>query len=224
MPQGYAQNWWVVRLLGKQSYLLAGLMSLLVLLPILTSKEASPFWISSILTFILITGPLSVATRPFGFYLALILSLITLLHSWFGDAGGTSLISRIGQAATVSVFLLLGVQIFREYLLGNKEVHSETLVAAVNAYICMGIMYAFAYRFLLAYDPNAFSHDFSGTITFDICVYLSFVTMTTLGYGDITPMTSTGMVLTWTQALVGQLFIALTIARIVGTMASKSPE
>jgi hypothetical protein len=45
--------------------------------------------------------------------------------------------------------------------------------------------------------------------------------MTTLGFGDITPQTEVAASLTWSQALVGQLFVALTIARIVGIMVAK---
>jgi len=221
MPEGYGQNLWVVRVLGKQHYLLISLLAMLVLLPLLTSADASPVWRSALLTVIMIAGPLSIAARPVSFYLALGLALIATLHSWFGGLPDTTLIDRIGQFATVSVFLLLGIQIFRAYLIGNREIGVENLIAAVNAYICIGIMYAFAYRFLLIYDTSAFTYDFGNPVNFNICVYLSFVTMTTLGYGDITPLTDAGRILTWTQALLGQLFIALTVARIVGAMVAK---
>jgi hypothetical protein len=46
--------------------------------------------------------------------------------------------------------------------------------------------------------------------------YYSFVTLTTLGFGDITPTSSLARTLTWIEAVVGQLFIAIAIARLVG--------
>ena len=55
---------------------------------------------------------------------------------------------------------------------------------------------------------------------FDAFVYLSFVTMTTLGYGDITPQSELAAIQNYSQALIGQLFIARTIASIVGRMAA----
>ena len=47
-------------------------------------------------------------------------------------------------------------------------------------------------------------------------LYLSFVTLTTLGYGDITPVSQTARMLTTLEAIVGQLFIAIFIARLIG--------
>ena len=47
-------------------------------------------------------------------------------------------------------------------------------------------------------------------------VYFSFVTLTTLGYGDITPLTPVAQTLAWLEAVVGQLYLAILVARLVG--------
>jgi len=219
-----AQDWLapIIRVLGKQRYLLIALLVLLVLLPVLSADDVSPLWITMILTVIMFAGPLSLATRPFDFHFTLILGLMMTSTSWIeGFFPEYQLISGV---TTMIFFFTLSVLIFRQYLLFNREVTVDTLIAAVNAYICIGIMYAFAYFYLIRAEPTAFSGTFMGgeTIAFESCVYLSFVTMTTLGYGDITPQIEFAGVLTWTQALLGQLFIAVTIARIVGGMVSKS--
>ncbi len=222
MTEGVGQNLWIIRRLGKQRYLLAALITLLVLLPMLTDAETGRFWISMLMTVIMITGPLSIATRRFDFYFSLLVGLVMTVTSWLETTIQTAALQYLNTLATVTFFLTLSVLIFRQYLLTNRDVNSETLIAAVNAYICIGIMYAFAYFFTLRADPTAFSGTFIDiAIEFQACVYLSFVTMTTLGYGDITPQSDLAAVLTWTQALVGQLFIALTIARIVGVMVAK---
>ena len=49
-----------------------------------------------------------------------------------------------------------------------------------------------------------------------ILLYFSFVTLTTLGFGDITPLTSAARSLCWLEAVVGQMFIAILVARLVG--------
>jgi voltage-gated potassium channel len=221
MHKGYAHNWRIVRVFGKQHYLLISLVAMLVLLPLLTAEDSSRFWLSAMLTIILVAGPLSIATRRIGFYIALVLGAMATINSWFGNALGSSPLKMIGNIATVSVFLLMAVQIFRVYLFSRDDITGETLIAAINAYICIGITYAFAYSFLLTINPEAFSFPTADPVNFNTCVYLSFVTMTTLGYGDITPVSEFGMILTWTEALTGQLFIALTVARIVGIMVAK---
>jgi hypothetical protein len=52
-------------------------------------------------------------------------------------------------------------------------------------------------------------------------IYFSFVTITTLGYGDITPTTTGVATLTYLEALIGQLYIAIMIARLVGLYAAR---
>ena len=53
-------------------------------------------------------------------------------------------------------------------------------------------------------------------------IYYSFVTMTTLGYGDITPITPPAAALSYMQAVAGQLYMAVTIARVVGIHVSRA--
>lgn len=221
MVDSIAREFWITRTLGKQRYLLIALAALLVLLPAFGLSRASTMLMSGLLTVVVVAGPLSLVHSPIGFYTSLLLGCVMVGERWINPQGNIEWLSVLGDAATVLFFLSLSVLIFREYLLRNRQVTSETLVAAINGYLCIGIMYAFGYFYALDVNPNAFAGNLLVEPSFDICVYLSFVTMTTLGYGDITPQTHFAAVLTWTQAVLGQLYLALTIARIVGTMASK---
>jgi hypothetical protein len=221
MVPTYAAQWPIVQILGKQYYLLASLMTLLVLLPLLTSEDASRFWLSSIMTVIVISGPLSLATEKTGFYLSAFLGASMIINSWLGEWTTHPVLKLLIDVNTVGFFLIMGVMVFRQHVFQSDEANLETLLGAVNAYVCLGIMYAFAYIFLLQYDPGAFSGTLIENPTFESTVYLSFVTMTTLGYGDITPQTNFAAILTWTQALVGQLYIALSVARVVGLVVAK---
>lgn len=224
MQAGYAARYPLIATLGKQSYLLISLMALLVLLPMLTSEDTSRFWLSAILTLIVFAGPLSLATEKIGFFVSLALGIVMITNSWLGEWTASSSVQAVMDVVTVIFFLILGVLIFRQHVFQSKSADLETLFGAVNGYICMGIMYAFAYSYLLQSDPAAFSGHLIENPTFESCVYLSFVTMTTLGYGDITPQTDPAAILTWTQALVGQLYIALSVARVVGLMVAKEVE
>ena len=55
-------------------------------------------------------------------------------------------------------------------------------------------------------------------------IYYSFVTMTTLGYGDITPKIHVAATLAYVQALIGQLYVAILIARLVSMYSTQSDE
>lgn len=223
MAEDFSQRFWIVRTLGRQRYLLLALVALLVALPTVTSGHASQLWVTGVLTLVLIAGPLSLSHTPLPFYVSLVLGCIMVGTRWAYLAFDIGWIKALRDAGTVLFFLLLSVLIFYQFLLRNRRVTSQTLIAAVNAYLCIGIMYAFVYFYIIEHQPGAFRGDLLAQPTFDVCVYLSFVTMTTLGYGDITPQTNFAAVITWTQAVVGQLYIALTIARVVGTMASQEP-
>ncbi len=221
MKGKYADNSWVVEHFGKQPYLLLSLVILLVFLPLFTADTASQFWVICVLMLIMLTGPLSLAARPLDLYLTIAVGVIMVVTSWIGEYTDNAIIDAIDGATTVIFFAILAALLFRRLYTSRDRVETETLLTAVNAYLCIGIMYAFAYIYLMRFDPSAFSGTFmSGEPQFDSFVYLSFVTMTTLGYGDITPQSEVAAILTYSQALIGQLFMAITIASIVGRMAA----
>ena len=77
----------------------------------------------------------------------------------------------------------------------------------------MGILWFFFYQIIMFFDPNALSmpEGVSHSSIFDF----SFTTLTTLGYGDITPNNAFAMILTNAEALVGQIYPAVVIAKLV---------
>jgi hypothetical protein len=108
-------------------------------------------------------------------------------------------------------------------LVEQKTVSGETLWAAINVYVLIGMLFAFGYSIVAILEPEAFSgsllnQDQDLTQTF---LYFSFVTMTTLGYGDITPKIQVAATLTYVQALIGQLYVAILIARLVSLYGIK---
>lgn len=99
----------------------------------------------------------------------------------------------------------------------SSTVTNDTIRGATCAYLLMGLAWASAYQLVSQIQPGAIN---LGTGT-DIVqeqnfTYYSFVVLTTLGFGDITPVSGLAKGLTWIEAVVGQLFIATIIARLVG--------
>jgi len=99
-------------------------------------------------------------------------------------------------------------------LFRTERVTADTLSSAISGYFLLGILWAFAYGILLWFDPAAFPGGQEAR-TADL-FYFSFVTLTTLGFGDITPVTDPAQTLTVLEAIVGQLYLAITVARLVG--------
>ena len=103
----------------------------------------------------------------------------------------------------------------RERLMANERMNAETLWAAINVYVLIGMLFAFVYMLLEQLVPGPFKGGFSAHRRGQLFVYFSFVTMPTLGYGDVTPDTQIAATLAFVQALIGQLYVAILIARLV---------
>lgn len=121
------------------------------------------------------------------------------------DLFGGSTYLVFGLLILVSPFVVLN-RIFR-----HPEVSMATLMGAICVYMLLGIVFAELY--LMLNDIDTFFAQ--GPRPAGDFLYFSFVTMTTLGYGDLTPGSRAAKTVVGLEAVVGQLFIAILIARLV---------
>lgn len=99
--------------------------------------------------------------------------------------------------------------------LGHRSaVDRETMLGALAAYLLLGMAFAFAYRCLGLLLPGPFFGD-AGDGTLPDCLFFSFVTLTTTGYGDLTPAGNPGQSVAVLEALAGQLFLVTAVAKVV---------
>jgi len=133
--------------------------------------------------------------------------------------------------------VLLGVflgfliwRILRDIFSGQR-ISSEQIFGAVCAYLLIGFLFASIYGFIALVDPNAFALSDaledelavkSGERGLGVLTYFSFVTMSTLGYGDVSPVSSAARSFAWIQAVLGQLYLAITIAALVGAHIARN--
>jgi hypothetical protein len=221
VPRTIAEDWWIVRTLGQQRYLLLSLLALLILFPIVAREGPDRFLWYTLMTLIVITGPISLASSRLAMLTGIFFALMVYIPGWITVLGDEAPIAFWITSISASLFFgHLGILIFGQHLgFRNHEVSSDTILAAVNAYLCMGLTFAFAYFSVNLALPDSFSGTFMDSPLRDQVegfIYFSFVTMTTLGYGDISPVTPTAAVLAYMQAVAGQLYMAVTIARVVG--------
>ena len=110
-------------------------------------------------------------------------------------------------------------QILHDLLKGSRST-GERIFGAICAYFFIGVFFALVFAHVELVDPGAISvseslatADRDSPLSF--FTYFSFVTLTTLGYGDITPVSDAARTLAWFEALVGQLYLAVMIAGLV---------
>ena len=109
------------------------------------------------------------------------------------------------------------------YVLRSGKVTRDRIAAALCVYLLLGFIWAQAYILMEAVQPGSFTSNSEPTVTetrtasinFD-AYYYSFVTLTTLGYGDITPVHHVARAFAVLEAVIGPLYLAILIARLVG--------
>ncbi|UNK56311.1 potassium channel family protein [Pseudoxanthomonas daejeonensis] len=122
-----------------------------------------------------------------------------------------------GAVAVVAAFGAI------RYSLSSVRVDAEHLYAALSAYLLIGVCWGVVYVAVVRVDPLAMLH--GGTplpdgLSMGDAIYFSFVTLATLGYGDFTPATPVMRGLSVFEAIIGQLYLAIMVARLVSLRVS----
>ncbi len=210
---------------GKYLRLFIALMILNVLFPILDSSLGRVVW-ELALWGVLLIG-LSAVRRGVWTRIAWVLAIGAIISGAADLAvADTQLAWLLGLSLSCSaVFLvLLGAMLLGDVMTGTRF-DSETLFGAVSIYILLGLIYALAYMFLnlvstsLVDNTGIANLDSRDPIDF---LYFSFVALTTLGLGDITPQNTISKGLVTSEAVLGQLYLTILVARLVGLTISRN--
>lgn len=104
------------------------------------------------------------------------------------------------------------------------DVEFNTIVGAVAVYLLLGVVWSLLYLMALEYWPHAFNGiDYKDwRDNFGQVAYFSYVTMTTLGYGDVSPAVPVTKTLAYLQAITGTFYMAVVVASMVGRVSRTS--
>lgn len=128
------------------------------------------------------------------------------------------------SAMTLGLWTLIGILGAAgalRFALRAAHIDTEHLYAALSAYLLSGIFFGLFYWALEQIGPGTFS---GGELTRASALYFSFVTLATLGYGDIVPRTDVARGLAIIEGVGGQLFLAVMVARLVSLYARVEPR
>jgi hypothetical protein len=102
----------------------------------------------------------------------------------------------------------------------HQSITARTLVGAVTIYVLLGLFFAFVYRALLVFDPVSFQTSV-GILRPPTMQYMSFVTLTTVGFGDVTPVSDLARTIVAFEALIGQVYLVTVVALVVGNLGQR---
>ncbi len=142
--------------------------------------------------------------------------LVSLLFIWLSlTLGQAGKLPELVRAIIFALFFgFTFVKIIRD-IIRMREVNFQMIVGAMAAYFLLGLTGAILFQITDILYPGSFSNP-AITGTFYSWVYFSFVTLSTLGYGDITPLTAQGQAVAIFVSVSGQLFLAVLMAMLVG--------
>jgi voltage-gated potassium channel len=154
-------------------------------------------------------------TNLFKFGLALALLSVTLtVINIFYDGIAIDLCSN----AVVLLFSVISAVIAAKHVFGGTKVDRNLLFGAMCVYLLMGLIWAILYGLIFQFFPGSFNgiEGMDGKAPMDTLLYFSFITLASLGYGDITPAAPLARTLAYFEVIGGQLYIAILLAGLVG--------
>lgn len=207
---------WERAIESKYSILLSSLVALIAASPIMTFSALADFYIQSVLFVMIIVGILRVlkAGRALFLVCGLLAFCAILFHYRTLSPSSTrmeSVLANLGYLFAVGIALLLMIKrVFAE-----RSVTEDTVKGGLSIYILFGIWWEILYSTIWAFDNGSFSLTAAKHGNPDF-FYFSFITLTTLGYGDIVPIGGYARIAATLEAMVGQVYLAVFIARLVG--------
>ena len=197
-------------------------MTLLLMIfvsPIVQSFRGVKWLMAVFLTLMLLAAVRTVANQARHYYIALVLGVLALV-SQFG-----LLIMHWGWFETVRyitmmsfLFWVCGL-LLGDIILRSQSVTLELIFGAINIYLMAGLAFAFMFGLLEHLQPGSFAGLVEQTNSADPIlnfIYFSFITLSTLGYGDITPLSPYATTASYSEAIFGQLYLAILVAKLVG--------
>jgi len=187
------------------------LLATMVAAPVFTALEFSGTLIESLLAACLLAAILpvgAVRNRPYLLMAIVVVWLARLVTAWLDHR----VLSEMALGIWTLIGLLAAVAALR-FAIGATQVDAEHLYAALSAYLLAGIYLGLSYWVLEQMKPGTFS--FTGQFSQASAIYFSFVTLATLGYGDIVPRADVARGIAIVEGVGGQLFLAVLVARLV---------
>jgi hypothetical protein len=204
---------------GKFFYLFVVQVALLVLYPYVDTAgwPLAIFRLLSALTFV--SAIYAVSDRQRNWVFALLLALPAGVLNTIATLR-PDLHLEVAAFGFAFLFLVFTLVTLLRAVVSTREITSDTIYGAISVYLLIAMSWAVAYVLLSHLQPGALSADAARhpnhVIDWSDCLFFSFVTLTSTGYGDIVPVTAQARSLASLEAVSGTMYMAVLVARLVG--------
>ena len=197
------------------------IVALIVLSPFLEGFTGLKLSMGLFFSIIFITTIYAVSQKRTHLIIAVILVIPALFALWSKEIAISNTYVTIGYVCGLILFAFAIILILK-FIFSHQEVTRHTISAAVVVYLLIALMWTYIYRLIVILYPASFAIAHDKLLDAEsIYLYFSLVTITTLGYGDITPVRSQAVALSVLEAITGQIYLVVVVAWFVGLYVSK---
>lgn len=208
-------------------YLLIALLVFLLGVPLAFDLQLLPGGVIRAIGFsaLLAVGIWSLRNSGRLFRVAIVIVIASLALNTVAAILGDSL-SYLGSLLLLLAFLLLAAFASMRQIALDNSVSANRIIGAICVYLLLGVIWSLVYALLDFAIPGSFSGmpEQSGANWNPGWVYYSFITLTTLGYGDILPLTFSARALSYMETITGQFYLAVLVAGLVSAYLSTRQE
>ncbi|MFV1964185.1 MAG: potassium channel family protein [Pirellulaceae bacterium] len=211
----------------KLSVLLLALVFMLLVVPMFEQWRSGGILLRSGITCVILLSAVATKRRRVLLLAGLFFAAITVPLFWLTMLVKTPIFFMVGCVldavflGSMSVLIVIGV-------LKKHLATVQSIYGAICAYLLLGLAWAMVFWAVETYDPTALYFPMEGTMesrgevrAFSDVVYFTFVTMSTLGYGDVVPVSSLARTLAWMLSVTGLFYTAIVVAWLVSELPSR---
>ena len=205
---------------NRHLWLLILLVVIFIVQPIIAPLYYGPLILNSIGAAVFLSATYAVSRRRSFVIIGLCVSIFSVAMTFWLAAAPSHWLIIVAHGSLMALISFFAVAIL-SYVLGGGKVTWDKIYGAICAYLLLGYAWTFAYSLINEVQPNAFvsltstmPHDIVGRVM--ELRYFSFVTLATVGYGDIVPHTAAARTLALLEAILGQFYLVALVGRLVG--------
>ena len=207
--------------------LLIALALFFIWAPFVEEIEGGELIVSALFSLVLLAGVVAVADSKRVLVIAIVLAIPAIAGRWMNHFRPDLVPPHVFLTAGLILIAFVVANLLR-FVLRAPSVNADVLCASISAYLMLGLMWTLAYWLVDQLTPGgAFSFNTNGgtrSINGFTGFYFSFITLSTVGYGDITPVSRMARWLAAMEAMTGLLYVAVLIARLVALYSTPKSE
>jgi voltage-gated potassium channel len=202
--------------------LLVALLLLIITAPLVQDLPGGDLIEPLLVTVVMVSAVLAIGGRRRAFAIALTLVIPAIAARWAHHFSPTR-VSPFWYLVPATLFFLFVVGQLIRFVMRAARVDANVLCAGLSGYLLLGLLWTPLYMTVQRLNPSAFSLPAGTTLDGFSTVYFSFITLSTVGYGDIAPVSKAARMLAMMEAVVGMFYVAVLISRLVAIYSSSPP-